>query len=93
MGSNGVTEHTKGLNGHIDTYSIPRETKDLFLNGLLYNPLIAPSLPSDIVECGESPIRGERQPEHSSQLAIWREHFLVEGFGSGYDQRIIAAEV
>ncbi|KAJ4292790.1 hypothetical protein N0V90_009453 [Kalmusia sp. IMI 367209] len=46
-----------GVNGHVnqaDTeYSIPRETDKIFKNGLLSNPLIAPSLPNEIDECAQ----------------------------------------
>ncbi|OCK85885.1 alpha-methylacyl-CoA racemase [Lepidopterella palustris CBS 459.81] len=53
MDSNGHAEHANGVNRHFTGYSVPQETKELFLNGIILNPLIAPTLPSNIEECAE----------------------------------------
>ncbi|KAF2681151.1 CoA-transferase family III [Lentithecium fluviatile CBS 122367] len=47
MTTNRVNGHTNG----VDTYSIPRETQKIFRDGVLNNPLIAPTLPEEIEEC------------------------------------------
>jgi crotonobetainyl-CoA:carnitine CoA-transferase CaiB-like acyl-CoA transferase len=47
---------TNGVNGHNRdgaAYSIPRETEKVFRDGILNNPLIAPSLPKEIGECAQ----------------------------------------
>lgn len=44
-----VSEHTNGTNA--GTYSIPDETRKVFQDGILQNPLIASTLPHDIEEC------------------------------------------
>ena len=51
---NGHTNGTNGLNGKTTTYSIPSETQNVFQNGILLNPLIAPTLPKDIEECAKA---------------------------------------
>lgn len=53
MTSNGVNGHTNGTNGHKTDYSIPRETQDIFDQGILKNPLIASTLPKEIQECAK----------------------------------------
>lgn len=40
-----------GVNGKMQIYSIPDETRKVFQDGILRNPLIAPTLPDDIEEC------------------------------------------
>jgi len=35
-------------------YSIPRETQNVFENGILQNPLIASTLPKEVEECSKS---------------------------------------
>jgi hypothetical protein len=47
------TNGTNGVNGKTKTYSITRETQDVFNKGILHNPLIAPTLPSDIADCAK----------------------------------------
>ncbi|KAK7181919.1 hypothetical protein DPSP01_009516 [Paraphaeosphaeria sporulosa] len=47
---------TKGVNGHAQdaaTYSIPHETRKVFREGILNNPLIASLLPEEIEECAQ----------------------------------------
>lgn len=41
------------VNGKLPTYSIPRETRVVFENGILNNSLIARDLPEEIKECAE----------------------------------------
>ncbi|KAI4953633.1 hypothetical protein J4E91_002481 [Alternaria rosae] len=45
--------HTNGTNGSHKDYSVPRETQNIFEKGILSNPLIAPTLPTDIAECAK----------------------------------------
>lgn len=52
-GTNG-TNNTNGINGSLETYSIPHETQRIFNNGILQNPLIAPTLPREIAECAQT---------------------------------------
>jgi hypothetical protein len=40
--------------GKCINYSIPRETRKIFENGILRNPLIASTLPKEIEECSKS---------------------------------------
>jgi hypothetical protein len=57
MTTNGTNGHTDKLtdtpNGDSKNYSVPRETQHIFNNGILDNPLIAPTLPKEITECAE----------------------------------------
>ncbi|KAF2127879.1 CoA-transferase family III [Dothidotthia symphoricarpi CBS 119687] len=53
MTANGVNTHTNSSNETVDTYSIPHEAQKVFQNGILENPLIAPTLPHDISECAQ----------------------------------------
>lgn len=45
---------TGNNNGKGNPYSIPRETQKIFENGILQNPLIAPTLPKEIEECSKT---------------------------------------
>ena len=45
--------HTNGTHGSHKDYSVPRETQHIFEKGILSNPLIAPTLPTDIAECAK----------------------------------------
>lgn len=55
--ANGVT------NGALSTYSVPREARSVLDNGLLKNPLIAPTLPQEIEECAKTiKFRGSDKP-------------------------------
>lgn len=64
MAINGINGHangangTNGVNGKSATYSIPEETRNVFRNGILHNPLIAQTLPSEIEE-GAKTVRFE----------------------------------
>ncbi|KAF2637417.1 CoA-transferase family III [Massarina eburnea CBS 473.64] len=49
-----ATSGADGASGSVSTYSIPKETKKLLQDGLLGNPLIAPTLPKGIDECAKS---------------------------------------
>ncbi|KAF2017611.1 CoA-transferase family III [Aaosphaeria arxii CBS 175.79] len=59
MASNGVNGHVNGTNGTngesngVSSYSIPKETQQIFKNGILRNPLIASTLPEEITECAK----------------------------------------
>ncbi|KAF2628901.1 CoA-transferase family III [Macroventuria anomochaeta] len=56
MATNGVNGYLGGTNGtkdvekSLEDYSIPQETKSVFENGILNNPLIASTLPKGIAE-------------------------------------------
>ncbi|KAH7086143.1 CoA-transferase family III domain-containing protein [Paraphoma chrysanthemicola] len=53
MAINGINGHangTNGVHGKSAGYSIPEETRNVFQNGILDNPLIAQTLPSEIEE-------------------------------------------
>jgi hypothetical protein len=60
MATNGVNGHTNGaavvngVNGTKTSYSIPKETQNIFQNGILSNPLIASTLPKEIEECARA---------------------------------------
>lgn len=57
MATNGVNGHTNSANGVASkhsSYSIPQETKKIFRDGILNNPLIASTLPKDIEECARA---------------------------------------
>lgn len=49
MATNGVNKNIQD----VATYSIPRETRKVFREGILGNPLIASSLPKEIEECAQ----------------------------------------
>lgn len=51
MSSNGVTNGTIGETAA--SYSIPQVTNQIFHEGILKNPLIAPTLPKEIEECAK----------------------------------------
>lgn len=51
MTTNGVNGHTNGVNGSAAAYRVPQGTEKVFRNGILSNPLIAPTLPREIEEC------------------------------------------
>lgn len=76
MASNGVNSHSNGTNGTdnmhktLDTYSIPDETRRVFANGILNNPLIASTLPKGIVEAA-SKVRFEGSDKPSIPIN-WR---------------------
>lgn len=45
---------TNGGDKRSTAYSIPKETQDVFQNGILHNPLIAQTLPNEIEECANT---------------------------------------
>lgn len=53
-GTIGHTNGTNGANGKTTGYSIPKETRQVFENGILNNPLIGPTLPKEIGESARS---------------------------------------
>ena len=54
---NDTNGHTNSVNnatnGSSKSYSVPNETQHVFDNGILNNPLIAPTLPAEIAECAK----------------------------------------
>jgi len=73
MATDAVTSHTNGANGvncKEATYSIPQETQKIFQDGILNNPLIAPTLPKDVGECAR-PVRFEGSDRPSIPIN-WR---------------------
>lgn len=48
-----ATNEIDQMSGVSNSYSIPQKTKAIFDNGILNNPLIAPILPAEIVECAK----------------------------------------
>jgi len=53
-GTNGHTNSANGINGKAISYSIPKETRRIFEDGIMQNPLIASTLPKEIGECAQS---------------------------------------
>jgi hypothetical protein len=64
MTSNGTNGHSNGVNGTSpNIYSVPKTTHQIFEDGILNNPLIAPHLPKEIQECaGTVQFVGNDQP-------------------------------
>jgi hypothetical protein len=54
MATNEGNHLVHNANKDVTTYSIPRETETLLVQELLKNPLIAPTLPTEIEECAKS---------------------------------------
>lgn len=55
MTSNETNGHSNGVNGTgLEGYSVPKATHQIFEDGILNNPLIAPHLPKEIQECAET---------------------------------------
>lgn len=67
---NGHGNGTNGVNGSSSTYSIPEETQKIFDDGILNNPLIAPTLPKEIQDCAKT-IRFEGSDKPSIPIN-WR---------------------
>jgi hypothetical protein len=61
---------TNQLNGTTKSYSIPQQTHKIFNDGILNNPLIAPSLPKGVEQCA-SKIRFEGSDKPSMPIN-WR---------------------
>jgi hypothetical protein len=53
MKKNGANGDASGSNGENMNYSIPIETRKIFQDGILYNQLIASTLPEEIEECSK----------------------------------------
>lgn len=47
-GTNGHTNGANGVNGKATSYSIPKQTQQIFEDEILNNPLIASTLPKEI---------------------------------------------
>lgn len=69
-GTIGHTNGANGANGKTTAYSIPKETRQIFENGILKNPLIGPTLPKEINESARS-VRFEGS-ENPSIPINWR---------------------
>ena len=69
-GSIGRETHTNVDMEVLKSYSVPRETHNLFEHGILNNPLIAPTLPQGITEAA-SKVRFEGTPRPSIPIN-WR---------------------
>jgi crotonobetainyl-CoA:carnitine CoA-transferase CaiB-like acyl-CoA transferase len=79
-----ATSESQRSNGHVNdrinssngasspllSYSIPKETQDVFENGILNNPLIAATLPKEIQQCAQ-PVRFEGNDKPSIPIN-WR---------------------
>lgn len=48
-----TTNGTNGVNKHGSKYSVPAQTRSVFEDGILNNPLIAKDLPKDAKELGK----------------------------------------
>jgi hypothetical protein len=66
----GLNMAATGLNGTTNHYSIPEQTQKIFNDGILNNPLIAPTLPKGIEQC-TSKIRFEGSDKPSIPIN-WR---------------------
>lgn len=56
-------ENTNGVNGEKTVhYSVPQETDKVFQDGILKNPLIAPTLPAEIKDCAKVRFVGNDKP-------------------------------